>query len=147
VRTPKSTKLDGESLVSAVEEIVCGDASARQFVWAYYAFIHVIDDLFDRDVPLDAGTVALAFINYTETVAANPFFQAHRDFLLGLMRAGVLAWADSEEWRARPDVREKLAAEVIKSSYQEVLWAVAGLCGGLVHQRVMTSKYREYDWT
>jgi len=136
-----------ESIDRLFTEISCGNPAARQFCWAAYRWLHVVDDLFDRDYEVPVAHVALSLIEFTESVAANPFFQENRNFLLGVFRCGVLQWSQSEEWRTRADPREKIAAEVIKSGYQELFWAVAGLCGGIVFQNEISTKHREYDWT
>jgi hypothetical protein len=128
-------------------EICRGDEAAISLCWSLYQFLHVLDDLVDRDVPVTPEMVGLSFLSCVETFAANPFFQQHRDLILGALRPAVIQWVNSEEWRKRDDVREKVAAEVIKSGYQDVFYLIAGLVGGLPHQLEVAARWREYDWT
>lgn len=128
------------------DEICCGNQDAVHTCWAVFQFLHVIDDLYDRDHVVSIDTVGLALLGFTESIAANPFFQANRDILLGQLRVSVLEWVDSEKWRTREDIREKLAAEVLKSQYQNFFYLIASLCGGLHHMAAVTQKYRQYHW-
>jgi hypothetical protein len=135
-----------EQIRAMFEEICCGNQDAVHTCWAVFQFLHVIDDLVDRDHDLPIETVGLSLLAFTEAVAANPFFQANRDILLGHMRVAVLEWVDSERWRKREDLREKIAAEVLKSQYQNFFYLIASLCGGLSHMSAITQKYRQYHW-
>jgi len=127
-------------------DVACGNQEAVHVCWSVYQFAHVVDDLVDRDQVLDARTIGMTFLVFTETVSANPFFQANREVLLGALRTGVVGWIDSESWKHRDALKCKLAAEVLKSSYQEFFFQVAYLCGGLLHMQAMSEKHREYCW-
>jgi len=142
---PEEAKRKAE-LDGMFADISLGNPDAVHVCWAVFQFSHVLDDLFDRDVTLPVETVGLALLTFTEAVAANPFFQANRDILLGSMRVSTVEWIDSENWRKREDIRERVAAEVLKSQYQNFFYTVAGLCGGIGHMQAMSAKYREYQW-
>jgi hypothetical protein len=135
-----------EKIGQIFHDVARGDEHAVHVCWSVYQFLHVIDDLVDRDQALDARTVGLSFLVFTETVAANPFFQANREVLLGALRTGVIEWIDSEAWKNRDDLKCRMAAEVIKSGYQGLFFQVAYLCGGLAHMQAMSEKHREYCW-
>jgi hypothetical protein len=135
-----------EKIGQIFNDVSCGDQDAVHVCWSVYQFLHVIDDLVDRDQVLDARTVGLTFLVFTEAVAANPFFQANRNVLLGALRIGVIQWVDSEAWKKRDDLKCQMAAEVIKSGYQEFFFQVAYICGGLSHMQAMAEKHREYCW-
>lgn len=136
----------GTQLDAMFRECACGDENAVHVCWAVFRFLHMLDDLVDRDVDVPADTVGLTLISFVEAVAANPFFQANRTELLTCLRVGILEWMESEAWKRRGDLKSALAAEVLKSSYQNFFYLVASLCGGLVHMRGMSAKYRDYQW-
>jgi hypothetical protein len=136
----------GARLDAMFRELCCGSEDALHVCWAFYQFLHVVDDLVDRDVPVAVDTVGFHLIAFTEVVACNPFFQAHRDLLMGAFRVAVVEWLDSEEWAKREDVWDKMAARVLKSQYQNLFFLIASLCGGVAHMRAMTAKYREYQY-
>ena len=56
-------------------DLCCNDESAVHVCWSVFQFVHVLDDLVDRDKEVAVETVGLSFIILLETVAANPFFQ------------------------------------------------------------------------
>jgi hypothetical protein len=128
------------------QDLCLGNQEAIQVCHSVFQFLHIIDDLVDKDHPVPVDVVGVHLLDFIETVALNPFFQKHREALCGCLRVGVLEWVDSEKWRAREDVREKLAAEVLKSQYQNFFYLIAGLCGGISHMAAMTAKHREYQW-
>lgn len=128
------------------QEICLGNTDAVHVCWSVFQFLHVIDDLVDKDKLVSPAAVGISLLMFTEAVSANPFFQQNRDALLGVLRVGVMEWVDSESWKVREDPRERAAAEVIKSGYQNVFYTVAGLCGGLVHMQAMTTKYRQFQF-
>lgn len=136
-----------KTIESILKEVCCDNEEAFHFCASFYTFIHVLDDLFDRDREVSPDELVYSLISYTEAFAANPFFQRYRDRLMSVFWSGVVAWRDSEGWRdsSDPDVRK--AAEVLKSHYIDVIFTVAGLVGGLKHQLDMSNKYREIDWT
>jgi hypothetical protein len=128
------------------EDICRGDQEALHVCWSLFRFLHVLDDMFDGDQEFSARAAGLSFLDFTETVACNPFFQAHRDLLCGSMRVALVEWIDSEAWRTREDLREKVAAEVLKSQYQNIFFLIASLVGGLPHMAAMSAKWRDYNW-
>lgn len=127
-------------------ELCLGNEDAVKVCWSVFRFLHVLDDLFDRDHPVTPADLGLSLLSLVETLSENPFWLAHVGSLLPVLRVGVMEWIDSEAWRARTDVREKLAAEVLKSGYQNFFYAIAGVLGGTVHMQAMTEKYRQYQW-
>lgn len=131
---------------SVFQEVCLGDAEAIDVCRSVFQFLHIIDDLVDRDHPVSVDLVGEQLIVFIETLALNPFFQRHRNALCGCLRVSIIEWVDSEKWRARQDVREKIAAEVLKSQYQNFFYLVAGLCGGVKHMSAIAAKYRQYQW-
>ena len=132
----------------AIKKAACGDANAEQFLFVLWRFAHTIDDLYDDPArnPLVAGNLTAALIIWTETVAANPFFQAYRDMLLGALRVALLQWASSEDFAARGGVRDKIISGVIKSGYQDLVFLVASITGGPLHALELQKEFRDYDF-
>lgn len=126
---------------------ICGDnIEAQAFCDSLYNFLHLLDDLYDKDHDVTAQECGWITIQALETFAANRFFQNHVYTLMPAVRSSIISWVDSEEWHNR-DGNDAIAAHVIKSQYHEVLWMVAGIVGGLEHQMEMTRRYRDYDWS
>lgn len=128
-------------------KLVCReDEGAMKFCTSFVAWCHWIDDLVDRDklwLPRDTVNVNLdALIAFSE----NPFFQKHKHQLLPLIIQSFRAYADSNEWEKRDNIRDRRAADIIKSTYHEVVWHVAYIVGGWEHLRDVTKHCRKFDY-
>lgn len=128
------------------KEVCCGDKSAEDFCTTMLQGVHMIDDLVDRDVDRPASDVAGWHFRFIFTLANNEFFQKHKHALMGTILLSNIAWRDSEEWKKRDHPLDKLAAQVLKSQYQDIFTLVAFLCGGQRHAMAMAEKYRTYNW-
>lgn len=129
-------------------EVVChGNREALGFCKAFYDFLHLLDDLFDKDVEVTAERLGVVVVRAVTEFSSNPFFQRYRDLLVPSIQTAIVSWVDSESWKSRVDLREQVAAQVLKSQYHEVFYLVAGIVGGLGHQMQVTRMFRQYDWT
>lgn len=133
-------------VTSAFKAICKNDEHAFGFCLTFWAFVHTLDDMFDADPRPPAATVVQNTIAFVEVLAFNPFFQTHKHALLGTIRTGAFSWVASEEWRERTSVRDKMISEVMKSGYQEVIFLVASLVGGVEHALQMQRLYRDYEF-
>ena len=126
--------------------VICnGVIEAESFCTDLYRFLHLLDDLYDKDQAVTAQDLGIITINVLETFAANPFFQKHIYTLMPAVRTAIVSWVDSENWKNRGG-NDKIASHALKSQYHEVFYMVAGIVGGLKHQMHVTRQFREYDW-
>jgi hypothetical protein len=128
----------------AFKDIARGDAGAEAFLGALYIWVHKQDDLFDRDHPVSASVSAGIDLQTLHVFATNPFFQKHQTFLMPVLVTSALSWVASETLAKSDDVLERITAQVLKSEYQNVFFAVAFLIGGWEHATEVQRKYREY---
>jgi len=128
------------------KDITCGNTDAYDFCNAFFRWVHCLDDLVDKDKVVPPGGVSFLFYSLIHNIACNPFFQANRTELLATLLISSQAWADSEEWKKRPDVLHRIASQVLKSQYQDVFLHVAALCGGQLHMQEVARKYRDYNF-
>ena len=127
-------------------EITLGDADAFAFCAAFYRWVDLVDNLVDRDHEIASSEVGKTCSEVALAFAFNPFFLEHKDSLCPLIVAGAAAWAESEALKKSEDVRLRLASQILKSSYTEVLWHVAYVMGGWEHRIAMATRYREFDF-
>lgn len=132
----------------AIDVAANGDDHAKQFLFVLWHFAHTMDDIFDEPdrSPDAAARMAMAIINWTETVGANPFFQAYRDILFGAVRTSLLQWVSSEDLKAAGGVPNTVISNVLKSGYQDVLFLVASLRGGPALAIQLQREFRGYDF-
>lgn len=128
------------------KDITKGNLDAYDFCHSFFRWVHCLDDLVDKDKQVPAGAVSMLFFSLVHTVACNPFFQKYRTELLSTLLISSQAWADSEEWKKRPDVLHRITSQVLKSQYQDVFIHVAALCGGQIHMQEIAARYRDYNY-
>jgi hypothetical protein len=130
-----------------IVQFVCsGDREAESFCEAFICWCHWIDDIVDKDrlwLPQETIEVNLQALL---TFSANPFFERHKSSLLPLIIQAFRAFVDSTRMEKAPDVRDRRAADILKSNYHEVIWHVAFLVGGFDHMTAVTQRHRKFDY-
>jgi hypothetical protein len=130
----------------AFKEIARGDVSATQFMGALYCWFHKQDDLYDQDKEVSAEVAAGFDLGLLHAISKNEFFQKNQDYLWPVITMGALAWVASEERAHSADVLERITAQVLKSQYQDIFYAVAFCIGKFDHAVAMSRKYRDYNF-
>lgn len=128
-------------------EVCLNQAPAMDFCHAFLAWVHFIDDMIDGDkaAPTPDDIIRIN-LELAMTFAFNPFWTEHKAKLIPLVIQGAQAFADSVDWALRPNTRDRLASDILKSQYGEVFWHVAFICGGLDHLEAVTKKYRQFNY-
>lgn len=129
---------------TAFQEITAGNIPAYEFCRSSFEFFHLIDDLVDRDKPLVPNDIVLCLLKFIDVVGGNEFYQAHRQDLFTFIYAAAMAFAASMRMVSDADVQRRLAAEVLKSQYQDLFFRVAFWVGGSRHAIEMDAKFRGY---
>lgn len=132
------------TVFEALKEISNGNEDAHRFMRAFYIWIQIQDDLFDKDHEVKASQLASSNMNLLFEVSQNPFYQEHRAVFLPVIVSASLAWVASEDFAKREGALDRLSSQVIKSQYQDVFFQVALLVGGIDHCLAMQAKYRSY---
>lgn len=122
-----------------------GNEAAADFLIAFVAFCHLLDDVVDKDQPVDDKRLARESLALIDALLLNPFVRDNAAVLWPLITVGFSAWLDSNEWERSDDVAKRRDADVVKGVYHEVVWLTARLCGGYEHMRAVSAKHREYD--
>ncbi len=126
---------------------VCnGDRNAELFCEAFVEWCHWIDDVVDKDKGWSAQDSIEVNLKILMTIPANPFFDRHKASLVPLIIQAFRAWVDSTRMERAPDVRDRRAADVLKSYYHEVIWHVAFLTGGFDHMTQVTRRCRQFSY-
>jgi hypothetical protein len=123
-----------------------GDPHAVNFSKALFRFIHLLDDLVDRDKTLPSEGIVLTLLAFIDQLSSNAFWQQHKHDLFPVLHCSAMAWAASERLRKSEDVQQRLAAEVLKSEYQNVFFRIAFLVGGAEFAYNWELKYRGYTF-
>lgn len=129
----------------AMAEIANGDASAFQWMWDFWCFTHVIDDLVDKDKSVSGEQVAQALVNFVGAMALNPFFLKHACFLHPLIVSCCNRWVDGDLLSKSDNERDRVRSEAVRCGDVDIFLHVAFLTGGWEHMRNMSAKARRYD--
>jgi hypothetical protein len=128
----------------AFKEISKGDAAAEDFMRRFYCWVHMRDDLIDKDKVVAPDVAAGFDLTLLHAFAQNSFFQKNQDYLWPVLMTSALAWVASEDRQQSQDVLERIIAQILKSEYVNVFFAVAFLVGGWDHAVKMSRQFREY---
>lgn len=126
-------------------EVAKGNEQASRFLLSYLTLCHVVDDVEDKDKPVTDERMIRMLIWWSEELLYNEWVKQHADPLWAAVLIGWNSWLDSNQWAKCPNPK-LFASDVMKSNYQEIVYLVAYLCGGLEHMRAMSVKHREYQF-
>ena len=119
-----------------------GDTHALMFLSSIMDAVEVWDDLIDRDNPVSDEKLTQTFLNLIFWLPQNPFFEAHKNYLLPIIMTCVNAWLDSNKLSESKVQRDRQAAWWLKQMGVELYGAVAFLMGGFDHMRSVSLEAR-----
>jgi hypothetical protein len=129
---------------AALRDIAKGNKDALKFIVDFYFWVHAMDDKVDAEGSLTK--LVQAQIDFLQTVGTNPFYQANHNKLFSVIQTSLLSYMASERLKNDPNVIDRITAQVLKSEYINVFFAVALLVGGFEHAESMSQKYRRYSF-
>jgi hypothetical protein len=127
-----------------MQEIANGNSDAFRFMWKFWCFSHVLDDLVDQDKPVTVEQAAKANAEMFQELTLNPFYQHNAALLLPHLVGVFNRWADGEEWEGSDDRVKQIASHVVKCGDVDLYLTVAYLTGGWDHMRRCRDA-RKYD--
>lgn len=123
-----------------------GNGLALQFVVSYVKFCHLLDDVVDLDQEVTDKRVANETLGFIEQLIMNPWVKDHIVYLWPLIVVGANSWVDSNRLAKSKDKNDRIASDVLKGQYHEVVWFTARLCGGQEFMNEITTQFRAYDF-
>lgn len=122
-----------------------GNELAADFVYAFVGYCHLLDDIIDKDKPVDDERLIRENIVFLEAVIVNPWARERMTLFWPLLVTSFNAWLDSNKWEKEGTLDQQRDADVVKGIYHEIVFWVAYLTGGWEHLRKVSSENREYD--
>ena len=123
-----------------------GDAMAFDFMWRFWNFMHVYDDLVDQDKPIGVETAAQELLAFVQTISFNPFYQKHSHQLYPLIVRCCHRWVTGDEMLASDDDTKRAQSTVVRCGELDLFMYIAYLIGGWTHMREIES-LMQYDQT
>jgi hypothetical protein len=118
-----------------LREIANGDADAYRFMWKFWCFGHLYDDLIDRDKPVTTEQAAKAAAEFVQELTINPFYTRNAMFLLPHLMGAFARWPDGDTFETSSDPAERRAAAAVGCGDIDLFLTIAWLTGGWAHMR------------
>lgn len=119
-----------------LQEAANGNQAAAEFLRMVVDGAHLWDDLRDQDKPIEEGRLNETFMHLFVELPRNPFFHRHvaelTPILLNAFQNWQLANAIEAGKTGTYDVPLECAF-ILRSSYVDIITAVATICGGHKH--------------
>lgn len=127
--------------------ITSGDENAHSFLCCLYAWFHQIDDLIDKDKPLEVADIVRVQMGLMHTLTFNEFWAVHKQVLWPIVHTSIMAYWESEVLRGTDVLQNKMVGHVLKSQYQDIAYAVAFVVGGMAHEMKCRRllRYADFD--
>lgn len=133
------------SIVRIYDEVTQGNPDALRFLFHWNIFCHGIDDLIDAAERPNPQDVVDAFAQ-ANILYAQPFYQVNAVKLQIVVMLVTNAYADSLIWEKNPNRGLSTMADVLRFAGNEMVFAVALICGGYQHMRRISATIREKSW-
>ena len=129
-------------LIPILDDITKGNKDAFSFALKVYDFAEVVDDLIDRDRPVEKEAVIRSAAFFILELAYNQFYLNNKDSLTTMVISMMNRYLDAEAWRTGDCEIKKATSHMLMSGDMDFYLHIAFLCGGWDHQRAMSAKYR-----
>jgi hypothetical protein len=121
------------AIVNLYHQIANGDAAAENFLWLWGCYLRAVDDVIDEN-KWDPESI-LDVLILANSFYSHPFYVQNCRTLQLVVMMATNWWADSVKWEKAPEQWKKDWADVLRHSGNEVIIAVAIICGGWTHGR------------
>lgn len=135
---------DDKAVIQFYEMASAGDQDAMNFLRLFHAYSHSIDDLLDLK-QFNPETLLKVLAN-ANIVYSSPFYSRHAHRLHLVIANVTNAFADSIAWARSRDEWKKQWADTLRFSGNEMVLAVAMICGGFGLMRQMSPLLKELSW-
>lgn len=139
-------KLAERQLTGLFDEICCGNPDALRFVMHWNLFCHGVDDIVDMPEFRESPEQIVSVFAEANVLFTLPFYQANFAKLQTTVMLVANAYADSVAWEKSSELHQQRLSDVLRSYGNEMLIAIALICGGYQHMRRMSPKIRERSW-
>lgn len=121
-----------------------GNEEACKFLIAFHVWCHEIDDLVDGECGAE-GIIRVAM--HSASLFTMPFYQQFGATLLPHIAAIANLYADSVAWEKDEAEWKRRLADVWRSAGNEMIFAVAFICGGFDHMRKFSAALRAISYS
>lgn len=121
-----------------------GRGDVIDFLNTLFRTTQVIDDLVDKDRPVDDDEIFHAFWSCLFELPTNPFYRQNEVYLRPILAAGFQDWWDSVKLERSGDDHGKTIAFVLRDSLTGVVIQCAYLVGGYDYMQEVSERIRRH---
>lgn len=114
-----------------------GNAGAHEWLCLWHDYCHEIDDIID--IPDWSAERVIAVFERANALYTHAFYQTHRLALSPMILVATSLYNDANKWEQDPQLWKRWWAEVMRHCGNEVIFAVAQICGGYQHLKSITA--------
>jgi len=135
-----------QPLTELYREAGCNQADAVDFLFAWHAYCHELDDVVDNPLSPETPEMLLASQVRAACLYTCPFFQQNAAALRPLVFLIASAWGDSVKFEHSGDSGLRTYGDSLRLVGNEMVCAVALICGGFAHLRRISPRLRKLAW-
>lgn len=117
---------------------------AITFCQTLFQISQTLDDLVDRDKPIDDLRIYLAFWQSLIELPGNPFYRQHELMLRPLMAAALQDWWDATQMERTGGNHEKTLSFVLRDMLTGIVIQCAGIIGGWAWMQQVSVEVRRH---
>lgn len=129
---------------SFLESIFPDQPYVIEFLNTLFKTTQVIDDLIDKDRPIDDDAIFRAFWSCLFEIPLNPFYRQNEIYLRPILATGFQDWWDSVKLERSGDHHGKTLAFVLRDSLTSVVIQCAYLVGGYDYMQAVSEGIRRH---
>jgi len=126
------------------KEVCNGNEEALKFLLLWNVYVHRVDDVID-DKCINAEKIIRAFQCAAE-VFSLPFYQHYLAALFPIVCIVTNMYLDSVQFATSEIVWKTTVADTLRFAGNEMVNAIAMICGGFDHMRKYSAILRETSW-
>lgn len=127
-----------------VERICRGNQEAMTFLALWANYCHGIDDIIDGDRRTAEETLEIFAL--APVLFSHPFYLQHLEALKQIVLNVTSMYADTVAWEKSSETWQRQWADHHRHCSNEMVVAVATLCGGYPHARSIMPELRTMAW-
>lgn len=138
--------LSERETVKLYDSVCCGNRDALMFVFHWGIYCHGIDDIIDGNPSMQKSEEIISAFAQANVLYSLPFYRDNWSRLQPVVMLVTNAYADSVSFEGSEEAGKKTMSDVLRFAGNEMLFAVALICGGYAHMRKLSAEIRENSW-
>ena len=129
-----------DSIIEFLSRVTKDNEEAKQFLIAWYHYLHCIDDVVDGDKG-PANTITVA--RWANDIYNFPFYLKHVATLRPIVQLITITYEDSVQMERSGIKWQEDAADVLRHCGADMIRVVAWIVGGYNHAKQISMELRE----